>query len=323
MTCCAACSTRSRTEADAENLMSATAAASRPNQLLKPEVLAGLANLELVARAAVEGFLIGLHRSPRFGFSQEFAEYRAYAEGDDPRFIDWNVYARTDRAHVKRFLGETNSHLIILLDASASMGIATQNISKLRYGQFLAASLAYLASKQHDAVGTLIFDDRTRAYRAPSSRAGKLNSILHAIDAAEPTGGTDLDRSFQYFQQQVTRRGLVAVISDFYCDPDEMIAGVRPLAFQGQDVILFQVLDPGELEPKIAEPTLLEDVETGEAVEVSSKFMREHYPQRIQSHIRALKDAATGMGADHVLLNTADPLDRPLRNYLVYRERRR
>ena len=303
--------------------MSANAAATRPTRLLDPQVLAGLANLELVARAVVEGFLIGLHRSPRFGFSQEFAEYRAYAEGDDPRFIDWNVYARTDRAYIKRFLGETNSHLIILLDASASMGIATQTISKLRYGQFLAASLAYLAAKQHDAVGTLIFDDETRDYRAPSSRAGKLSGVLHTIDAAEPAGGTDLDHSFQYFQEQVNRRGLVAVISDFYCDPDEMIAGVRPLAFQGQDVILFQVLDPGELKPEIAESTLLEDVETGEAVEVSPKFMREQYPERIQKHIAAIKDAAAGIGADHVLLNTAEPLDQPLRNYLLFRERRR
>ena len=303
--------------------MSANAAATRPTRLLDPQVLAGLANLELVARAVVEGFLIGLHRSPRFGFSQEFAEYRAYAEGDDPRFIDWNVYARTDRAYIKRFLGETNSHLIILLDASASMGIATQTISKLRYGQFLAASLAYLAAKQHDAVGTLIFDDETRDYRAPSSRAGKLSGVLHTIDASEPAGGTDLDRSFQYFQEQVNRRGLVAVISDFYCDPDEMIAGVRPLAFQGQDVILFQVLDPGELKPEIAESTLLEDVETGEAVEVSPKFMREQYPERIQKHIAAIKDAAAGIGADHVLLNTAEPLDQPLRNYLLFRERRR
>lgn len=303
--------------------MSATTTATRPTRLLQPEVLAGLANLELVARAVVEGFLIGLHRSPRFGFSQEFAEYRAYAEGDDPRFIDWNVYARTDRAYIKRFLGETNSHLIILLDASASMGIATQNISKLRYGQFLAASLAYLASKQHDAVGTLIFDDQTRAYRPPSSRAGNLSGVLHTIDAAEPAGGTDLDGSFQYFQEQVSRRGLVAVISDFYCDPDEMIAGVRPLAFQGQDVILFQVLDPGEMTPEISESTLLEDVETGEAVEVSPKFMREQYPERIRAHIRALKDAAAGIGADHVLLNTAEPLDQSLRNYLLFRERRR
>jgi uncharacterized protein (DUF58 family) len=303
--------------------MSVTAAATRPTRLLDPQVLAGLANLELVARAVVEGFLIGLHRSPRFGFSQEFAEYRAYAEGDDPRFIDWNVYARTDRAYIKRFLGETNSHLIVLLDASASMGIATQTISKLRYGQFLAASLAYLAAKQHDAVGTLIFDDETRDYRAPSSRAGKLSGVLHTIDAVEPAGGTDLDRSFQYFQEQVNRRGLVAVISDFYCDPDEMIAGVRPLAFQGQDVILFQVLDPGELKPEIAESTLLEDVETGEAVEVSPKFMREQYPERIQKHIAAIKDAAAGIGADHVLLNTAEPLDQPLRKYLLFRERRR
>src|SRR3990172_238531 len=124
-----------------------------PLRLLDPRVLAGLANLELVARTVVEGFIIGLHRSPRFGFSQEFAEYRPYAEGDDPRFIDWNVYARTDRTYIKRFQGETNSHLMILLDASASMGFGTTGVSKLRYGQFLAASLAFLAARQHDAVG--------------------------------------------------------------------------------------------------------------------------------------------------------------------------
>ena len=120
--------------------------------LLRPEVLAGLKNLDLVARSVVEGFLIGLHRSPQFGFSQEFAEYRAYAEGDDPRFIDWNVFARTGRTYIKRFLGDTNSHLMLLLDASASMGFGGPPVTKLRYSKFLAASLAYLASRQHDAV---------------------------------------------------------------------------------------------------------------------------------------------------------------------------
>jgi uncharacterized protein (DUF58 family) len=295
----------------------------QPLRLLNPEVLAGLANLELVARAAVEGFLIGLHRSPAFGFSQEFAEYRAYAEGDDTRFVDWNVYARSERMVVKRFLGETNSHLMILLDASASMGFSTRGVTKLRYGQFLAASLAYLSSRQHDAVGAMIFDDDLREFRPPSGRSGSLAGVLHAIDAAVPAGHTDLGGPFRRFRQYVRRRGLVAVISDFYCDPERLLADVAPLALQGQDLILLQLLDPGELEPSAPEPRLLADLETGRAVEVSPQFLREQYPERVQAHVRSLRDEARSAGADHVLLNTAEPLDRALRKYLLFRQRRR
>jgi uncharacterized protein (DUF58 family) len=178
---------------------------STARDLLHPEVLAGLKNLDLVARSVVEGFLIGLHRSPTFGFSQEFAEYRAYAEGDDPRFIDWNVYARTEKTYIKRFLGDTNSHLMILLDASASMGFGGPPVSKLRYGQFLAASLSFLAARQHDAVGCMI-DEEVRDYRQPSSRAGKMQGILHCIDSAEAAVGTRFDKPFDKFREQVTRR---------------------------------------------------------------------------------------------------------------------
>lgn len=291
-------------------------------ELLQPEVLAHLRNLDLVARSVVEGFLIGLHRSPKFGFSQEFAEYRMYNEGDDPRFIDWNVYARADRMYIKRFLGETNSHLMLLLDASASMGFGGPPVSKLRYAQFLAASLAFLASRQHDAVGCMIFDDDVRDYRAPSSRAGRLQSVLHCIDSAEAHTGTKFDKPFDKFHEQAIRRGLVAVISDFYCDIDKLLDGVRPLAWQGQDVVLFQVLDEQELEPEFRANVLLEDLETGEAIEVTPEFMRDDYPGRIQAHIDALAQAAAGIGADHVLLRTTDSLDRALRNYLLFRQRR-
>lgn len=291
-------------------------------KLLQPEVLAGLANLDLIARAAVEGFLIGLHRSPLFGFSQEFAEYRTYTEGDDPRFIDWNVYARNDRTVIKRFLGETNSHLMVLLDASASMGYGTGPVTKLRYAQFLAASLAYIAARQHDAVGVMVFDEEVRAYRPPSGRS-KLHGLLHTIDDAVPSRRTDLEKPFSRFREHIARRGMVAVISDFYCDPQALIEGVRPLAFQGQDVILFQVLDPHELNPALSESALLEDMETGQAVEVSPSFMQKDYPERIRAHIKSLQDAAAGIGADHVLLETTAPLDVPLRNYLLFRQRRR
>lgn len=291
-------------------------------ELLHPEILAGLRNLELVARSVVEGFLIGLHRSPFFGFSQEFAEYRAYNEGDDPRFIDWNVYARTDRTYIKRFLGDTNSHLMILMDASASMGFGGPPLSKLRYAQFLAASLAFLAARQHDAVGCMVFDEEIRDYRAPSTRAGKMQSVLHCIDSAVARTGTKFDKPFDKFREQVSRRGLVAVISDFYCDPDSLLASVRPLAWQGQDVVLFQVLDAQELAPDFDSNVLLEDLETGEAIEVAPQFMREEYPQRMQQHIDDLATAAAGNGADHVLLSTSDTLDIALRKYLLFRQRR-
>lgn len=291
--------------------------------LLNPGVLARLKNLDLVARSVVEGFLIGLHRSPFFGFSQEFAEYRAYNEGDDPRFIDWNVYARTDRTYIKRFLGDTNSHLMLLLDASASMGFGGPPVSKLRYSQFLAASLAFLATRQHDAVGCMIFDEKIRDFREPSTRAGKLQAVLHSIDSASPGTGTSFTRPFEKFREQISRRGLVAVISDFYCDAESLLAGVRPLAWQGQDVVLFQVLDKQELQPEFDRNVLLEDMETGEAVEVAPTFMKEEYPLRIREHIDCIANAAASSGADHVLVSTQDSLDQALRNYLLFRQRRK
>ena len=291
-------------------------------ELLRPEVLASLKNLDLVARSVVEGVLIGLHRSPMFGFSQEFAEYRAYSEGDDPRFIDWNVYARTGRTYIKRFLGDTNSHLMILLDASASMGFGGPPVSKLRYAQFLAASLAFLAARQHDAVGCMVFDEEVRDYREPSTRSGKLQGVLHCLDSATAATGTRFEKPFDKFRETMARRGLVAVISDFYCDIDDLLAGVRPLAWHGQDVVLFQVLDKEELAPSFQSNVLLEDLETGEAVEVDPEYMRERYPERIRQHIDRLAKAAAGIGADHVLVDTSDSLDGALRNYLLFRQRR-
>lgn len=299
------------------------AQANTRSELLRPEVLSALANLELIARAAVEGFLTGLHRSPLFGFSQEFAEYRPYTEGDDPRFIDWNVYARTDRTYIKRFLGETNSHLMLLLDASASMGYGGPRLTKFRYAQILAASLAYLAARQHDAAGLIVFDEAVREFRPPSVRSGQLQSLLHAIDGAQPARRTDYARPFEHFRAQLSRRGMVAVLSDFYCDPDAIIASARPLAFQGQDIVLFQLLNPHELVPPLRTATVLEDMETGEAIEVSPDFARREYPERVRAHIARLRDAARAIRADHVLLDTSMGLEVPLRGYLHFRERRR
>lgn len=302
----------------------ATAAKHAPMNLLQPSVLAALSNLELVAKAVVEGFVIGLHRSPKFGFSQEFVEYRAYGEGDDPRYIDWNVFARTGKTFIKRFLGETNSHLMIMLDSSASMGFGggKNGVSKLQYGKFLGASLAYMASRQHDAVGVMIFADEVLEYRPPTSRSGSLQGVIHTLDKAQPALGTHLGKPMTRFQERIKRRGLVAVISDFYCDADELLDNVRPLAMQGQDVVLFHLLTPDELNPNIKQSTLYEDMETGHAIEVSPTYMNKDYRERIQAHIAAIQKAASGMNADHVLINTGEPMDRALHSYLTFREKR-
>jgi uncharacterized protein (DUF58 family) len=295
---------------------------SAQTRLLEPKVLASLANLELVAKFVVEGFVIGLHRSPKFGFSQEFAEYKSYAEGDDPRYIDWNVYSRTDRTFIKRFRGETNSHLMILLDASASMGYGSEGTTKLQYGKYLAASLAYLANSQHDAVGVMIFNDEVISYRPPMSRTGALQGVIHTIDKAEAVQGTSLHKPFSRFREHVRKRGMVVVISDFYCNPQEMLESVRPLAHQGNDIVLFQLLDPLEINPDIKVATLFEDMETGHAIEVSPTYMNKDYPARIRAHTKSIEEAARGVGADHVLVDTSQPLDKILHSYLKFREKR-
>jgi uncharacterized protein (DUF58 family) len=290
------------------------------NRLLPPETLAGLANLELVARTAVEGFLTGLHRSPHYGFSQEFKEYRAYVEGDDPRFVDWNVYARTERTYIRRFEGETNTRLMILLDASASMGYGSRTITKLQYGKFLAAALAYLAGRQHDPVGLIVFDEKMRQYRPATSRAGSLQAMIHTIDAVVPGGGTNLEGCFRSFGEHLSRRGLVAVISDLYCDPAAMSKAVQPLAYRGHDIMLFQLLDPQEVHPDWRESVLLEDIETQRKLNVSPEYLAGEYRRKLDTHLQSLRRAAAEAGAHQLLITTDEPLDHALRRYLLFRE---
>ncbi len=169
------------------------------NRFLDPKILASLSRLDLVAKTVVDGFVSGLHRSPDFGFSQEFAEYRAYVPGDDLRHVDWNVYARTERAYLKRYRGETNTELTVLLDASASMGFGRKTVSKLEYAKFLAASLVYMAHLQRDATGLIVFHDEVSAFAPPSGRQGQMGRLLHVIDTAVMGKRTDFAKPFLAF----------------------------------------------------------------------------------------------------------------------------
>ena len=210
-------------------------------RLIEPIVLKGLANLELIARTAVEGVLIGLHRSPTFGFSQEFAEYRTYMPGDDLRYIDWNVFARADKMVIKRFFGDTNCQLMVLLDCSASMNptdtrvsLGTGDVSKLDYARFFAAALVYLAARQHDAVGLLAFNEGIQAYHRPATQQARVRTLYHELDSLQSRGGTDWHQALVHVHLSSSSGGLHVVLSR----RAEDVGDARALT-AGDDAVLY------------------------------------------------------------------------------------
>lgn len=290
-------------------------------RFLDPAVLAGISSLDLLAKTVVDGFVAGLHRSPDFGFSQEFAEYRPYAPGDDLRHVDWNLFARSERCYLKRYRGETNSQLTVLLDASNSMQYTSGSTTKMDYARFIAASLFYLAIRnQRDAAGLIVFDDAVREYVNPSTRQGQLPRLLAALERAEPHARTNFEKPFHYFQELLHRRGMAIVISDFYSNPAEIVHAVEPLRFHGNEVVLFHVLDRQEIRPVLNGPSLLVDLETNEKIEVVPDYAKREYSARVDAHIEQLRSRARGAGIDYQLLVTDQPLDGALREYLSLRK---
>ena len=286
-------------------------------------MLAKLGSLELIARAAVDGMVHGAHRTKRHGFSPEFAEYRDYAPGDDLRFIDWNAYARTDRLYLKRYEGETNTQLLLLVDASASMGVG-EAPTKLDYATWLAAALALIAARQHDAAGLAAFNEELRWLAPPRSGAAHRQALLHGLDALTAVGGSHWRRAFAQVANRSSRRGIVVAISDFYCEAEDFGRALRLLGTRGHDLIAFHLLSAAERQPRLkaGRNTTLRDAETGSVLEVDAFEVRNVYPRRLAEHEAALRQAAGVAGADYVQMNTNQPLDEALIRYLRFRARR-
>ena len=268
-------------------------------RFLDPATLASISGLDLVAKTVVDGFVAGLHRSPDFGFSQEFAEYRAYTQGDDLRHVDWNVFARTERCYLKRYRGETNSQLLVLLDTSASMGYGSQPVTKLDYARFVAASLCYLAQPAARCRGA----DHLRRRRDELRRSlprGRDSCSGCCTPSSRPKPGTahrlrQALRAFPEFPAPARHRG-----RDLGFLRAARTTSSRPssrCAIRGNEVILFHVLDPQEIAPKFREP-----VAAGGHGEprTRSKFRRNtratSTAQKIDAHIEALRDKARGGG---------------------------
>jgi len=235
--------------------------------------------------------------------------------------VDWNLFARTERCYLKRYRGETNSQLTVLLDASNSMQYASRPPAKIDYARFLAAALFYLAiHNQRDAAGLIVFDQEVRDYIRPSTRPGQLARLFAGLEQAAPRAETDFSKPVEHFQNALHRRGMAVVISDFYAKPETIIEGIASLRFRGNEVILFHVLDPEEIRPSIKGPAILVDLETSRRLEVIPEYTKTAYRAKIDAHIDELRSRARGAGMDYRLLVTSQPLDLALREYLTLRE---
>ena len=287
-------------------------------RFVDPAVLARVGNLEFVARSVVDGVINGLHRSPFFGASVDFAEHRGYVPGDDIRRVDWKVFARTDKYFLKEFEADSNANFSVLLDVSKSMAFGTR-LSKLDYAKTLAACLTYLVHKQRDRVGLATFDHAVVDHVPPSAK--HLDVVLHTLDRAAAERPGDIGPPLKKLAEHFGRRGIVVVVSDFYAEPDAIFEAVTPIRFRGNDVILFHVLDPVEVEFPFTDPSAFEDIESGDQLPVVPDAFGDKYRALIKAHVAELSSRATTQRMDYMLLQTSMPLDYALFQYLSIRDR--
>ena len=290
-------------------------------RLLDPAVLARIGNLELVARRVVEGFITGLHHSPHFGLSVDFAEHRAYMPGDDIRRIDWRVYARTDRHYIKQFEADTNTDFTVVLDTSASMSFAPRGVSKFDYARYLAACLVYFSSKQRDRVGLALFGNEQVSRIPPGIK--HLDLILHELDKTKTSGGGALLPPLRKLSEHLRRRSIIAIISDFYEDAASVAEAVRQLRQRGNEVIVFHVLDEVELAFPYEDAMTILDLETGDKLPVVPETLKDDYKKLMSAHVADIGKRMIEHGFDYMLLDTSKPLDHALFHYLSTRERLR
>jgi len=288
---------------------------------LNPETIARLDNMVLRARLVVEGFILGLHKSPYHGFSVEFAEHRPYNPGDEIRHIDWKLYGKTDRYYIKQFEEETNLKSYILLDKSGSMQYSSGKISKLTYGSYLAAALAYLMLKQQDAVSLTLFDDQVRQFLPPVAKKSHLNLVLGALERVQAGAETRIAPQLHELAEKLKKRGLIILISDLLDEPEEVINALKHFRHKRHEVILFHILDRQELEFSFNRQTQFIDLENSQHLNTEPWHIQEAYQQLMQRFIENYKIRCRGNNIDYVTLMTDQNLDLALTEYLKKRSR--
>lgn len=269
----------------------------------------------------MEGFFNGLHRSPFHGFSVEFSEYRQYTDGDDLRYLDWKVAARSDRYYIKLFEDETNLRCNLLVDNSRSMSFGSIDYTKADYAKTLAACLAWSLVQQRDAAGLIVFDEDVEDIIPARFRHGQLRQILMALEKAEQGASTDLARPLERVAGQVRKRGLVVLISDLLASIDGLERNLGYLAAAGHELVVFQVLDPQELSFEFEAPSLFQDMESGQEIYVDPDRARKQYQERLQQHLQQVQTTCEKLGAIYELCPTDRPLEIALSEFMLRRQR--
>ncbi len=291
-------------------------------KLIDPQALMTIRSLELRARAVVEGFWSGIHRSPYHGFSVEFTEYRQYSPGDDPRYLDWRVFARTDRYFIKKYEDETNLRVHLLNDLSRSMDYGSTGYTKATYAGTLSATLAYFLHLQGDAVGLLTFDEQVRDFLPARHRIGHLRQIMLALERPPSGKATDLEAPLERITSLIRKRALVVMMSDFLAPIDRLERNLVALTACGHEVAVFHVVDPTELDLGIADAALFEDVESSKRIYIDPNVARASYVKKFQAHNEALQAICRKLGINYAQLSTAQPLELALFSFLQQRMRR-
>ncbi len=295
--------------------------AEHHQRLLDPKFLSTLGNLELIARAVVEGFITGLHKSPFHGFSVEFSQHRPYMTGDSLRFVDWKVYARTDRFYIKQFEEETNLRAYLLVDVSGSMHYGSQKLSKWQYASYLAAALAYLLLRQRDATGLVLFDEAIRVQMPPRSMESYLREILVNLENTKPGNDTQIAHTLHQIADQFRRRGLIVLISDLLDDPLSVLKGLKHFRHDQHEVIVFHILDRQEVEFNFKGNVLFKDLENEEKIKTQPYLIKEQYRQKMQAFLRAYRLETSKNNIEYQLMFTDEPLTVALTKFLSKRKR--
>jgi len=288
---------------------------------LHPEVAAKLGNMSLRARLVVEGYIIGLHKSPYHGFSVEFAEHRAYGPGDEIRHIDWKLYGKTDRYYVKQYEEETNLRSYLIMDISKSMTYRSKNISKLEYASYLTAALSYLMLNQKDGIGLILFDKKIQSFIPPRSTSSHLNTIFSQLDQINSGEDTQLGNVLHEMADRIKKRGLIILISDLFDDFDAIIGGLKHFRYNKQEVIVFHILDRQELNFNFNTRTRFKDMETGELVTTEPWQIRNSYKDLMLEFQDKYRKQCRKRLIDYIPLFTDQDLDIALSQYLRKREK--
>jgi len=294
----------------------------RGEGFVDPKALMTIRSLELRARVVVEGFWNGLHRSPYHGFSVEFTEYRQYTSGDDTRYLDWRLFARSDRFYLKKFEDETNLRCHLLVDQSRSMTYSSVGYSKSDYARTLAATLAWFLNGQGDAVGLVTFAERVNNYLPARHRQGHLRQLMLALER-EPEGReTNLGGPLKHVAELARKRGLIVLISDLLAPADELERNLGRLTAAGHEVVVFQILDPNELAFDFTAATLFQDIESGKDFYLDPAAVRSEYQRRLQAHTQRIETICRKLGFAFHQVVTRQPLEVALFDFLKSRSRR-